>query len=81
MSYTLVCVPVAMYPKSPFKSTRHNCDDCGEPVWVARSAPPYSRLVCMDCFREQARPGDLIAPLTEEQQRKLAAVLKKERMQ
>ena len=81
MSYPLVCVPVAMYPKSPFRSTQHNCDDCGEPVWVSHSAPPHTRLVCLDCFEEQARPGDVIVPLTEEQERELADAIKKERLQ
>ena len=81
MSYPLVCCPVAMYPRPPFKATRQRCGDCGQQVWVSHSAPPHGRLVCLDCFEEQARPGDVIVPLTEEQARELAAAIKKERMQ
>jgi hypothetical protein len=84
MNYPLVCVPVAMYPRPPAKSTQHNCDDCAEPVWVAHSAPAYSRLVCLDCYKEQARPGDVVLPPTEEQVRDFKeqiAAIKKERLQ
>ena len=69
-------MPVAMYPKLPFKATQHDCGDCGQAIWVSHGAPTYSRLVCMDCFEEQARPGDMIL----QQTRDIAATIKKERM-
>ena len=82
MTFPLVCCPVAMHPKPPTKSTQHNCADCGQLVWVSHGAPPHSRLVCFDCFEEQARPGDAMTVLlTEEQLRAIAAEIKKERLQ
>jgi hypothetical protein len=77
----LVCVSVAMHPTPPTKSTQDVCLYCGQPLWVSHVAPPHSHCVCLDCFAEEVRPGDIILSPTEEQLREIIDTIKKERMQ
>jgi hypothetical protein len=74
----LVCLPVTVTTLIVPGSTKTDCTDCGQRVWVSAASLALSkaqgaRIICMDCANKRAATDEEVEvqPPTEEQLREI----------